>query len=110
MIFKVMRNPDLVSALNERRGGHYVDIGGTEKIIRGQIKMKSDSKIAGYTKTGLVFENGSTIDADVIVFATGYEKNMRLYVETFVEKSVADKLDDFAGIDSEGEVRGQCRP
>ena len=100
----------MLKFLNERRGGHYVDIGATDKIINGEIKVKSDSALAGFTPTGLVFKNGSTIDADVIVFATGYENNMRLYVEKFLGKQVSDMIDDFAGIDAEGEVRGECKP
>jgi hypothetical protein len=107
--FKVDRKPDLMRFLNERRGGHYVDIGATDKIICGQIQVKSDSKISGFTSTGLIFENDSTVDADVIVFATGYEKNMRLYAERFLGKKISDQIDDFAGIDPEGEVRGCCK-
>jgi cation diffusion facilitator CzcD-associated flavoprotein CzcO len=108
--FKVDRDPDVMKNLNERRGGHYVDIGGSDMVIAGQIKMKSDSPLAGFTDRGLVFEDGSTLDADVVVFATGFEKNMRLSAEKFLEKEVSEKLEDFAGLDAEGETRGSCRP
>jgi hypothetical protein len=108
--FKVDRQPDLLKYLHERRGGHYLDVGGSDMIIAGHIKMKSDSPLAGFTNRGLVFEDGSTLDADVVVFATGFETNIRHYVEKFLEKDVAEKLGDFAGVDSEGEIRGLCRP
>ena len=35
--------------------------------------MKGDSPIACYTKDGLEFADGSTLKADVIVFATGFD-------------------------------------
>jgi hypothetical protein len=41
-------------------------------IIDGKIKLKSDGSISRFTQTGLLFEDGSTLDADVVVFATGY--------------------------------------
>jgi hypothetical protein len=41
-------------------------------IIDGKIKLKSDGPISRFTQTGLLFEDGSTLDADVVVFATGY--------------------------------------
>jgi NAD(P)H-nitrite reductase large subunit len=40
-------------------------------IIDGKIKLKNDSQIAEFTETGIKFENGSELPADVVVFATG---------------------------------------
>ena len=40
-------------------------------VIDGKIKLKNDSEIKRFTKTSLEFENGTTVDADVILFATG---------------------------------------
>lgn len=40
-------------------------------IIDGKIKIKNDSPIAGYTPTGLQFEDGSELKADVVIYATG---------------------------------------
>jgi len=42
-------------------------------IIDGKIKLKSDGPIKRFTPTGLLFEDGSTLNADVILFATGYD-------------------------------------
>jgi hypothetical protein len=49
-----------------------VDVGASQLIIDGKIKIKNDSQIAEFTETGLKFENGSELPADVVVFATGY--------------------------------------
>ena len=48
------------------------DVGTCQKIIDGKIKIKNDSQIERFTKTGLKFTNGSELEADVVLFATGY--------------------------------------
>jgi len=48
-----------------------VDMGASKLISERKVKLKNDSQIARFTKEGLEFENGSTIDADVVIFATG---------------------------------------
>ncbi len=59
-------------AMAKRRGGgYYLDVGASQMVADGKIKLKNDSPIKRYTKTGLEFEDGSTLDADVILFATG---------------------------------------
>ena len=54
-----------------RGGGYYLDVGASRLVIDGKIKLKNDSVIKRFTKTGFEFEDGSTVDADVILFATG---------------------------------------
>jgi NAD(P)H-nitrite reductase large subunit len=49
-----------------------VDVGASQMIIDGKIKLKNDSMIKEFTATGLKFEDGSELSADVIMFATGY--------------------------------------
>ena len=80
------------------------------QIIEGKIKVKSDSSISSFTETGLLFADGTTLDADVIVFATGFEGNMREAAEEIVGKEIGEKLDDWWGVDKEGELRGAWRP
>jgi hypothetical protein len=53
-------------------GMHALDVGASQMIIDGEIKLKSDGPIKKFTPTGLLFEDGSTLDADVVLFATGY--------------------------------------
>ena len=49
-----------------------LDVGASQLIIDGKIKLKSDGPIKKFTPTGLLFEDGSILDADVVVFATGF--------------------------------------
>ena len=56
----------------------FTDTGGSGLIAEGKIKLKSDSEIEAFTETGLKFKNGTTLDADVILFATGYDKSAKI--------------------------------
>ena len=49
-----------------------LDVGASQLIADGKIKLKNDSQIKEFTETGLLFENGSELTADVVVFATGW--------------------------------------
>jgi len=48
-------------------------------IIDGKIKLKNDALISRFTEKGLEFEDGSTLDADVVVFATGWVKLVHVH-------------------------------
>jgi hypothetical protein len=52
-----------------------------------------------------MFNDGTELQADVIVFATGFVANLRELVSGYIGKSVADNVDDFWGVDGEGELR-----
>ena len=60
----------------QRGGGYYIDVGASQLIIDGKIKMKQGQEIAEVKPHGLLFADGSELEADEIVFATGYQ-NMR---------------------------------
>ena len=49
----------------------YLDTGGSKLIGEGKIKLKNDTLLEGFIETGLKFEDGSELQADVVVFATG---------------------------------------
>ena len=75
-----------------------------------QIKMKSDSLPVAYTEDGLLFSNGDHLKADVIVFATGFVGNLRLVVADIFGPEVGSQVEDFWGLDDEGEIRGAFKP
>ncbi|KAI0320568.1 FAD/NAD(P)-binding domain-containing protein [Amylostereum chailletii] len=89
-------------------GGYYLDVGTSKLISDGKIKLKNDSPIKGFTKTGLEFENGSTVDADVVIFATGYT-NVREPIHKICEPDIADGVKTIWGLDEEGEINGAWR-
>ncbi|KAI0043336.1 FAD/NAD(P)-binding domain-containing protein [Auriscalpium vulgare] len=92
----------------DKAGGYYFDVGASQLIIDGKIKLKNDSLISRFTKTGLEFENGSTLDADVVVFATGYG-DAREPLRAVLGDEVGDRLNRIWGLNSEGEIYGAWR-
>jgi hypothetical protein len=72
--------------------------------------MKSDSLPVRYTEKGLLFGDGTELPADVIVFATGFVGNMRGEVRQLFGDRIADQVQDFWGIDEEGEIKGAWKP
>lgn len=77
-------------------------------IIDGKIKIKNDSQIASFTKTGLQFENGSTVDADVILYATGFD-DIRGPIRQICGDEVGHRIPALWGLNDEGELRGVWR-
>lgn len=72
--------------------------------------MKGDAALASFTPTGLEFSDGSTLDADVVVFCTGFEHDVRKEATKIVGPEIASRLDDYWDIDDEGELRGVYKP
>lgn len=71
-----------------------------------QIKMQSSSLPVAYTENGLSCADGTTLPADLIVFATGFVGNLRLVVSNMFGPEVAGQLEDYWGMDDEGEIKG----
>jgi cation diffusion facilitator CzcD-associated flavoprotein CzcO len=107
--FKTERYGDLWGLIYDREGGHFFDVGAGQLIADGKVKVKSDALPVAYNETGLTFADGSKIDADVIVFATGYKSDMRDCAKRIVGEEVAENLEDFWQCDAEGEPRGAWR-
>lgn len=72
--------------------------------------MKSDALPVRYTPDGLAFSDGTELKADVVVFATGFEGNMRRVIRELFGDDVASHIEDFWGVDDEGEIKGAWKP
>ncbi|KAI5291094.1 hypothetical protein KEM54_006361 [Ascosphaera aggregata] len=85
-------------------GGYYIDIGCSQLIIDGKIKIKhSPNGIREFRKEELVLADGTSLPADIVVLATGYD-NMRSTVRRVLGDEIADCLHDIWDLDSEGEL------
>ncbi|KAH6718215.1 hypothetical protein BKA61DRAFT_732541 [Leptodontidium sp. MPI-SDFR-AT-0119] len=105
--FRLDKGPDgsgLWIKYLQRGGGYYIDVGCSQLIIDGKIKVKSGCEISEITAKGLVFEDGESMEADEIIFATGY-LNMRTQCRKIFGDEVADRTRDVWGFDEEGEIR-----
>lgn len=102
---------NLASNLAERQGGHFVDIGtGVELISAGKVGIRSGVTPAAYTPTGVRLSDGTTLDADAVVWCTGYrDKDVRYVVEDILGDGgtdIRDRMDATWAVDIEGEYRG----
>ncbi|GKZ31286.1 hypothetical protein AbraIFM66950_011645 [Aspergillus brasiliensis] len=88
--FKVDRSAEVVAHVHGRYGGHYIDVGNCANIAKGL--------------------DSTHLPADVVVFATGYKWNARDTVGELFGKDVHDQVEDYWGLDKEGEVRGAFKP
>jgi putative flavoprotein involved in K+ transport len=92
-----------------RGGGYYFNVGASELIADGRIKLVQYGDIERVTATGLAMRDGSTRDADLIVCATGY-KNQQDVVRHFMGDRIADRIGPVWGFDEGGELRNMwCR-
>ncbi|KAL4972969.1 hypothetical protein BDW66DRAFT_169064 [Aspergillus desertorum] len=105
--FKVDQGPDdagLLMKYWQRGGGYTIEVGAGRLIADGKIKVKQGQEIAEILPHGVRFNDGSELEADEIVFATGY-KNMREQTRRIFGGEVAERVNSVWGLDSEGEMR-----
>jgi len=101
-----------------RRGsGYYIDVGASQLIIDGEIKLKR-GQVKELDETGVILDDGSHLDADLVVYATGYN-SMNGWVADLMGQGVADQLGKCWGLGSdttkdpgpwEGEQRNMWKP
>ncbi|EAU90062.2 hypothetical protein CC1G_08335 [Coprinopsis cinerea okayama7 len=89
-------------------GALYLDSGACNLIADGKIKLKSDSQIKEFTERGLIFEDGSELEGDVVVFATGHG-NSRERLRHLLGDDLAARFTGLWGLDEEGEIIGAWR-
>jgi putative flavoprotein involved in K+ transport len=101
-----------------RRGsGYYIDVGASQLIIDGKIKLKR-GQVAKLTEDAVVLEDGTELPADLVVYATGYG-SMNGWAADLISQEVADKVGKVWGLGSdtpkdpgpwEGEQRNMWKP
>ncbi|SDA90927.1 NAD(P)/FAD-dependent oxidoreductase [Sinorhizobium sp. NFACC03] len=101
-----------------RRGsGYYIDIGASQLIIDGKVKLAA-GQVEEITETSVKLSDGKEIPADVIVYATGYG-SMNGWVADLIDQETADRIGKVWGLGSdtpkdpgpwEGEQRNMWKP
>jgi putative flavoprotein involved in K+ transport len=102
-----------------RRGsGYYIDVGASELIANGSIKLKSGVEVSEIREHSVILSDGSELLADLIVYATGYG-SMNGWAAKLISQEVADKVGKCWGLGSnttkdpgpwEGELRNMWKP
>ncbi|KAF2199301.1 FAD/NAD(P)-binding domain-containing protein [Delitschia confertaspora ATCC 74209] len=94
----------LLTKYFQRGGGYYIDVGASQLIAEGKIKIKQGQEISQVLPNGLEFADGTQLEADEIVFATGYQ-NMKTQAKTIFGDEVGDRVNSVWGFNEEGEFR-----
>jgi cation diffusion facilitator CzcD-associated flavoprotein CzcO len=85
-------------------GGYYINVGCSELIARRLIRLVAARDIATFTEAGLRLSDGTVIPADLVVLATGYEKQPA-GIRRLCGDEVADRVGDVWGFDEQGFMR-----
>jgi putative flavoprotein involved in K+ transport len=102
-----------------RRGsGYYIDVGASELIANGSVKLKSRVDVTEIRPHSVLLSDGTELPADLIVYATGYG-SMNGWAAKLISQEVADKVGKCWGLGSattkdpgpwEGELRNMWKP
>ena len=101
-----------------RRGsGYYIDVGASELIADGKIKLKA-GQVSEITEHGVKLDDGTELPADLIVYATGYS-SMNGWLVDLMGQEAADTVGKCWGMGSSttkdpgpwvGELRNMWKP
>ncbi|MFD4291748.1 flavin-containing monooxygenase [Rhodococcus sp. NPDC058505] len=101
-----------------RRGsGYYIDVGAAELVANGDIAL-AHGNVRELTETSVILEDGTELEADVVVYATGYG-SMNGWAADLMGQEVADRVGKCWGLGSdttkdpgpwEGEQRNMWKP
>jgi putative flavoprotein involved in K+ transport len=101
-----------------RRGsGYYIDVGAADLVADGKVKLVH-GQVDHLTEHTVVLDNGTELEADLVVYATGYG-SMNGWVADIVDQATADTVGKVWGLGSdttkdpgpwEGEQRNMWKP
>jgi putative flavoprotein involved in K+ transport len=87
-----------------RGGGYYFNVGCSDLIVNGEIKLKQFADIETFTASGARMKSGETVPADLIVLATGYRPQEELVTKLFGD-DVARRVGTIWGFGEAQELR-----
>jgi putative flavoprotein involved in K+ transport len=92
-----------------RGGGYYINVGASDLIIDGRIRIIQAGDVDTFDAQGLVLTDGVRQPFDLVVLATGFESQSALVRAQFGDE-IADRVGPIGGYDEEMEVRNTWRP
>jgi cation diffusion facilitator CzcD-associated flavoprotein CzcO len=87
-----------------RGGGYYFNVGCSNLIVEGAIKLRQFSDIESFVAEGARMKDGTTLPADLIVLSTGY-KTQEYLVRKLFGDGVADRVGPIWGFGDGLELR-----
>ena len=91
-----------------RGGGYYFNVGCSDLIISGQVKLLQYADIETFVAEGARLRGGHLVPAELLVLATGY-KNQQDTVRAYLGDEIADAIGPVWGFDDGGELRNMWR-
>ena len=83
-----------------RGGGYYFNVGASDLIAEGKIKVIQFLDIINFNPSGIEMKSGDNFNIDLMVTATGY-KGQEYVVEEFFGKSVVENVGPIWGFDND---------
>jgi putative flavoprotein involved in K+ transport len=93
----------------ERFAGYYFNVGASDLIISGDIRVHQAGDVKSFVADGLAFNDGTVEKFDTVILATGY-MNQRYETEALFGSEIADKVGDIGGFDEVGELGNTYKP
>jgi putative flavoprotein involved in K+ transport len=100
-----------------RASGYYIDVGAAQLIIDGRVAL-AHGEVARLTEDAVMLTDGTRLQADLVVYATGYGP-MSDWIAELVSPDVAERVGPIWGLGSgterdpgpwEGELRNVWKP
>ncbi|KAJ7764270.1 FAD/NAD-P-binding domain-containing protein [Mycena metata] len=125
--FKIRAGKDFLTLWYEGSGGYCkavrnppvpvadvwsiaLDVGCSALISSGKVKIKQGVELAELNTDSVLFTDGSSLEADVVIFATSYENIGDTMRKTLLGDEIMDRVGPVWGLDEEGELQGCYRP
>jgi cation diffusion facilitator CzcD-associated flavoprotein CzcO len=87
-----------------RGGGYYFNVGCSDLVARREIGLRQFSDIESFVAEGVQMKNGETLEASLIVLATGY-KPQEILVQKLFGEEIAARVGPIWGFDDGQELR-----
>lgn len=83
-------------------GGYYLNTGASELIADRRIRIEQFDRIVEFVAEGARLDDGTVVEAELIVLATGYQNRKSEVADAFGAE-IAERVGDIARLDGEGE-------
>ena len=110
--FKINFGPDDCGhqmQLRVRHGGYYLNCGCSDLIVEGKIGLLHWEDAERFVEDGLLMKDGRVERADLVVTATGFQKQEDL-VAQLLGQDVADRVGQIWGLNEQGELSNMFMP
>jgi hypothetical protein len=93
-----------------RGGGFYFNVGCSNLIVDGKIRVVQAKNVEGFSEDGLRMKDGITVGADLMVLAKGYLGQSAM-VDHLFGREIADRVGEIWDFDDDSqELRNMWRP